>query len=211
MAPAAPRAASVEASWQLQFDARLVLGATATLWRYRNLPTEAHEATFDPTTTGLIVRPAVRESWGYLANLAATVEFRPSGAFSLKGFGAYTYPRSRSALFVHASRQQPTVLLSVAARLRPNDRFSLFARLRYRAATEWPQYRYAAIEAPHYYASSLPARAVLDVTVQKRFWQDHMRLGASLRNALDRAYLLHPAGSTAGLAMHFYVQLFSGR
>ena len=211
LAPAALRAASVEASWRVHLDARLMLGVSATLWRYRNLLTEAHEAYFNPATTGLIVRPAVRESWGYLANLAATVELRPDGPFSLKGFGAYTYPRSRDALFVHASRQQPTVLASVTARLRPNDRFSLFARLRYRAGTEWPLYRHAAIEAPFYYASALPARAVLDFTVQKRFWQNHMRLGASLRNALDHAYLLHPAGGRAGLALHFYVQLFGGR
>lgn len=211
LAPAALRAASLEASWRLRPGARLRLGVSATLWRYRNMPAEAHEAAFDPATTGLIVRPAVRESWGYLANLAVTAHFRPTDTFSLKGFGAYTYPRSRDALFVHASRQQPTVMASVTARLRPNDRFSLFARLRYRAATQWPLYRYAAIEAPLYYASSLPARAVLDFTAQKRFWRDHMRLGASLRNALDHAYLLHPAGGTAGLALHFYVQLFTGR
>ncbi len=211
LAEPAHRAASLEAAWELRLGARFDLTTSATLWRYRNLPAEAHEANFNPTTTGLVVRTAVLESWGYLTNLAAKVKFRPTGAFSLEGFGAYSYPRSNDALFVHASRQQPTVLASVTARLRPNARFSLFARLRYRGGTEWPLYRYAAEEAPAYYASSLQARAVLDLTVQKRFWQDHMRLGASLRNVLDHAYLLHPAGGTSGLGLHFYVQLFAGR
>ncbi len=209
--PPVLRSASLDASWEFRYTDQVRLALAGAIRRYRNLATAVYDARYNALTTGLDVSPGIREAWGHLARLAAELDFRPHESIALEAYGAYIYSWSQDALFLHASRRHPTYLAAITARFRPNARFSLFARLRYRGATDWPTYRHAAREAPAFYASALPIATILDLTVQKRFWRHHMRMGASLRNLLDRTYLTHPAGGRARLAVHFFAHFFVGR
>ena len=73
-------------------------------------------------------------------------------------------------------------------------------RLRFVGQSTWEQYREVALHNPKFYVASVPNAVYLHVTLQKRLWEDRLRISATMRNVLDHPYILHPAGArTRGL------------
>jgi hypothetical protein len=100
----------------------------------------------------------------------------------------------------------PRYRLGYTARFQPNDRFSLYARLRYQSGTRWPHYRLRGAQPRQAYATRRPAVVLVDLTAQKRLWRDHLRGSLSLRNALNAPYLAEPAGTRTFLTLFVQFQ-----
>ncbi|MCK4305038.1 MAG: hypothetical protein KAY24_12440 [Candidatus Eisenbacteria sp.] len=86
----------------------------------------------------------------------------------------------------------------------PVEGFSLWAMLRYRSATFWPDYRDVEDESGGTYSATVPEQLILDLAVQKWFWHRRLRSSLLLRNLLDDELRSHPIG--ASFAMGFFVQ-----
>src|SRR5690606_32883859 len=122
----------------------------------------------------------------------------------------YRYLRTPQVddIFYVAWANLPWHRASYTVRYVPLDRLSLYARLSYHSSTQWPSYRQAARASGSLYASELPAYWLLDVTVQKRFWKDHLRTSFSLRNALNAHERQHPAGAITIMVFHIALEVY---
>ena len=200
----APRNVKVHASWGRALRDGLQVSLATAYGRYWGLTLASHDAVYDGQTTGLVVDPAVYRGRGNLATVGARLRYSPRESLQFFLYGSVRYKRSADLRFMQGARRQPSRSGSITARVRPMPRMSVFGRFTFAAPTMWQMYSDAALAAPDLYASTLPSIGRLDVTIQKRFWGDHVRLGASLRNMLDRTYPTHPAGPTSELAFQFY-------
>ena len=197
------RTQAADLSWQIT-DAPVRLVVRGGIRRYSNYPMARYVHQYDSLTTGLLPTTTVVTTSGLAANAGASLEVFTAGPFATSLAGRYIYPVSEEHAFRAAWRTRSRVVLRL--RYQPNLRFSLFGALQYRSNSEWADYTLAASHAPDRYAAALPGAWVADLTIQKRFWQQRLRLTAKLRNILDRPYRTHPGGASSRLAFHLRIQ-----
>ena len=204
--PPANRNVKVHLDWDKPVREGLHLTLSTAYGRYWGVAAGVHKAAFDPATTRLIVDPALRDSWGNVVAMGARMHVSLRNSLEIHLFGQYSYQHSADPTFVQGMRRHPGWSGSLTAQVRPMPRMRLFGRLTTTDPTWWMMYRDAARSAGHLYASTLPSVPVLNLNVEKFLWQDHLRLGASLRNVLNRSYPRHPAGPVSNLAAQFYLR-----
>ncbi len=203
--PPAPRSIKLHADWGMLTASGLQFTLAAAYNLFWNVAVTSHCAVYDPSTTGLLVDPVLRAGRGGLATVSARLRAAPFGVVQLFLHGTFGYKHSPDPHFIQGARRHPNRSGSLTARVQPMPRMTVFGRFSMAGPSEWVMYRDAALAAPDHYASTLPSTYVMDLTIQKRFWLNHVRLGASLRNMLNRAYPTHPGGPVSGLAVQFYL------
>ncbi len=130
---------------------------------------------------------------GNLFQTSARVHVPVSDMFRFKISGVYLYPWSVDDVFMNAWIHR--IQFGLHSEFQPNDRFSIDMRLRYVGSSIWKEYEEASKGNPELYAMELPGAVHLNLTVQKRFWKNRLRVNATMRNALNHPHLSHPAGS----------------
>ena len=204
-APLLPRTVStqsIDLSWQTGNAVRLMINAGVR--KQGNLPLSRFTLRYDSLTTGLGVAAAPVSASGTVATIGGQLEAGHGSQLALGLFGRYAYPVSSE----HAFRAvwHTRTLVQLQLRFVPNSRFSIHGALRYRGASSWSDYARVASEAPDRYSAALPSAAIADLTIQKRFWRQRLRVSASLRNLLNEPYRTHPGGAASRLAFHVRVQ-----
>ena len=204
-APVLPPMATVRSAdlmWQTGTARQLTLIGGLRQFQDAVMTTYTHG--YDSLTTGLEGTARLAAASGVVATAAVIFETRLLQRLSAGAFGLYAYPISSAHPFRAAWHTRSLVQLHV--RFRPNNRLSCFASLRYRGTSSWPDYHAAAQVAPSRYATALPAAAAVDLTIQKRFWHERLRVSATLRNLLNTRYRTHPGGAVSKLAFHVRAQ-----
>lgn len=110
---------------------------------------------------------------------------------------------SADTLFEQAQERVPSQRISLTTTYAPNDRFSLYARVRYSASTAWNEYEGVS----PIYPWEIPATVLVDVAATKRLWYDHIVANLAVRNMLNEPYRGHPAGAVFNMAFHFAVHI----
>ncbi|MDX1546264.1 MAG: TonB-dependent receptor [Rhodothermales bacterium] len=198
---------TLDASWTLRPSPRAALTVFGAFRRFTSQTLAAVTPRFDPATTAFDVRTALRP---FVAGrvTAGGAALRLRLLPSLDQRLHYTYLRypADDVVFFEAWSNQPWHRFSYTARFVPVDRLSLYARLGYTSASDWPAFDVTAQETSLYEAD-LPAYWLLDLAVQKRFWAERGRLHFGLRNLLNEPHRTHPAGAVTDLLFDVRVQL----
>ncbi|MCY3594865.1 MAG: hypothetical protein OXH01_06470 [Bacteroidetes bacterium] len=151
------------------------------------------EFTLDSARTHLQTITSIVPTVGNIARTNLRINYPLTQQFTLKIYGAYAYPWSSMHTFRDAWHHRLQV--GVRGEFHPNDRFSLDLRFRYVGASAWHAFERAAEENPEFYAMRLPSTVHLHLTAQKRFWQNRLRISATMRNVLNHPHITHPAGA----------------
>ncbi len=106
--------------------------------------------------------------------------------------------------FERAWEAVPRHRAGATATLAPDPGFSLSGSLAYRSAAYWPAY---AGLGGGLYAAAVPAAWLLDASVQKRLWEERLRLSLLFRNLLNREERYHPVGAALDLRFYLRVEL----
>lgn len=196
------RMLSADLSWHRRGEAELIL--TAGYRHHGNYQLVSYSTSYDSLTTGLAVATGIASVAG--GALRGAVELRmPVGPAATALLHA-TYAYVMADQHEYRSAWHLRVVAYGQLDFRPNPRFSLHTRLRYRGASDWHGFTEAARVAPEHYALSLPAALLVDISAQKRLWGEQLRLSATLRNLADHLILTHPAGSWTRLSFHVRFQ-----
>ncbi len=162
------------------------------------------ESTLDSTRISLRAVTNMVSTRGNIARTSLEVTHYLSEQFTLSVHSTYAYPWSTMHAFRSAWYHR--MLLGFRGEFQPNDRFSLDLRLRYTGSSVWHEYEEASRDTPEFYAMHLPGAVHLHLTIQKRFWKDHLRMSATMRNILDHPHLTHPAGAKTRALFQVAVQ-----
>lgn len=162
---------------------------------FRNVIRPLTQSVLD--STGISLQPATRivSAGGHVVRTGFRVHYPLNQQLTLKVYGTYAYPWSRTHAFQNAWHHR--LQAGMRGEFCPNDRFSLDLRLRYAGKHEWHEFERAAGENPEFYAWQLPGSVHLHMSVQKRFWGNRLRMNATMRNVLDHPHITHPAGARA--------------
>lgn len=168
-------------------------------------------ARWDASTTGFQTATTVHAGVsGRTMRLGLSAEIQPLSSLGLRLAYAQLGVMSGDAVFREVWRRHPGYRAGATIRYAPDGRFTLYGRLRVDGSSGWEGYRYAAQESEGRYMAYVPAAWLLDVTAKKRFWRDHLRMGVTLRNMLNREHRTHPAGAITNMALHFHAEFFFG-
>ena len=197
-----PDLLGADATWQLRLSPvfRAAFESTFRLFHGLNLPAQeiGYEADYEglvPMTTvrsgitGRALQGGVRLQWHTLPPLEQRLAY------------TYLHPLSSSPAFEDAFASRSRHRLSYTVHYTPVPRFSLYGRLAYRAPTRWPSFEQTALESDGRYPATLPSHWLLDLTLQKHLWHDHLQARLSLRNVLNDSVRLHPAGARSSLIL----------
>lgn len=187
---------TIDASWNLRPSDRLSLTLAGGYRRFDDLTLASYAYTYDPLTTGFETQTTVRGTvFGRVTKGSAEVRFKLTPTLEQRLYYAYLRYPTTDDVFFQAWRNQPWHRVTYSLRYVPLPRLSLFARLQYRSETEWTGFLQAADASDGLYEAQLPDYLLLDFSVQKKLWRDHIDLNLSLRNFLNEPYRLHPAGA----------------
>ena len=192
---AAARALTADLGWTVRLAERLTLHTRGSARAFRG-------ATLARTTYGPDDAVATRVATnlrGHTYRAKASAQWRLPFLRQRLTYAFQSFMTGDDA-FAAAWRPVPRSLARYTARFAPNERFSLQARLTYRGATTWPQYDAGAAPGGPYPAR-LPTTWLLDLTAQKRFWDDHLRASLALRNVFDEPERSHAAGPVTQLTL----------
>ncbi|MCY4224503.1 MAG: hypothetical protein OXF06_06665 [Bacteroidetes bacterium] len=166
--------------------------------RYVNHIISYTESHLDSTRIGLTAMTQIISTSGHVARIGFGAQMPISKKLALSASGVYMHTWSNQIPFKHEWPHR--FLIGVRGEFQPNERFSIDMRLRFVGQSTWEQYREVALHNPKFYVASVPNAVYLHVTLQKRLWEDRLRISATMRNVLDHPYILHPAGArTRGL------------
>ncbi len=174
-----------------------VRNMTHTIRPFTEFTLDSTRISLQPVTNMVLTR-------GTIARTSLKVTHHLSEQFTFSIHGTYAYPWSTMHAFRSAWHHR--MLMGFRGEFQPNDRFSLNLRLRYTGSSVWHEYEQASRENPEFYAMQLPSAVHLHLTIQKRFWKDHLRLSATMRNLLDHPHLTHPAGAKTRALFQVAVQ-----
>ena len=160
---------------------------------YANVVYPVTEGTLDSTQTHLQTINSFVSTEGSVARTSLRIDFSVLRYLAVKLHGSYTYPWSDSQIFLDAWNHR--IQVGIRGEFQPNKRFSIDMRLRYVGPSSWNEYQEAAKENPVFYVMRLPSAVHLHLTVQKRLWEEHLRISATMRNVLDHPHIAHPAGA----------------
>lgn len=93
------------------------------------------------------------------------------------------------------------------ATLTPEPGFSVTGSLTHHAAARWPAYWLLDGANGGLYSMDIPAVWLLDASMQKRLWQERLRLSLLFRNLLNREERYHPVGAALDLRFYLRVEL----
>ena len=187
---------TVDATWHIRPSDRLGFTLSGGYRRFDDLTLASYAYTYDPATTGFLTETTVRPGvFGRVAKGSAEVRFKLTPTLEQRLYYAYLRYPTTDDVFYQAWRNQPWHRFTYSVRYVPLPRLSLFARLRYRSATEWTGFFRAAAASDGLYEAQLPDYLLLDFSVQKKLWREHINLNLSLSNFLNEPYRLHPAGA----------------
>ena len=161
--------------------------------RYVNHITSSTESNLDSTRLGLSPVTQIISNSGHIARISFGAQMPISKKLSFRASGVYMHAWSNQSTFEHAWPHR--FLIGVRGEYQPNERFSMDMRLRFMSQSTWEPYKEAALHNPEFYAASVPSAVYLHITLQKRLWDDRLRISATMRNVLDHPYILHPAGA----------------
>jgi len=181
----------VDFSWTV--GTRMRVRLTGGLGRYVNYFRPFTKLNINPINSRLQSVTQIASTQGNILTKSVRIHIPISDQLRFKMSGSYLYPWSSHDLFKNAwiHRMQ----FGVRGEFQPNKRFSIDMRLRYVGSRVWKEYQEVAEENPELYTMELPGAVHLDLTVQKRFLGDRLRVNATMRNALDHPHLSHPAGA----------------
>ncbi len=202
---------TVDARWTYAPTNNVALSFSGAYRRFLSHTLADYRLTFDSTTTGFQTQTHVRTFLaGQTVQLGAMLRWRWHP--SLEQRLTYRYLRTPQVdlAFFNAWAPLPWHRASYMVRFVPLDRLSLYARLTYRSATPWLLFQQAARDSGGLYEDDLPPRWLLDVTVQKRFWKNHLRTSFSLRNVLNERERQHPAGAVSHMVFHVALEMYFG-
>ena len=179
--------------------------------RYVNFVRPLTESTLDSTRIRLQTMTGIVSTSGHIARTSLRIFFPLSEKLILRVYGIYAYPWSTLHTFRDAWHHRLQV--GMRGEFQPNDRFSLDVRVRYIGATVWNEFEEAARKNPEFYTMNLPGTAHLHLTIQKRFWENRLRVSATMRNVLDHPHITHPAGARTRalfqVSLHYAFQMRS--
>ncbi|MCK4653686.1 MAG: hypothetical protein KAU01_04505 [Candidatus Cloacimonetes bacterium] len=97
----------------------------------------------------------------------------------------------------------------------PDLNFSIWAKLSYLSSTFWIDYKdidgqtyYSSNEINEKYYSTVESTLILDLQIQKWFWQRRLSASLLLRNVGDQDFRYHPIGASFGLTYYIQLRLF---
>ncbi|QXD15272.1 TonB-dependent receptor [Rhodocaloribacter litoris] len=85
-------------------------------------------------------------------------------------------------------------------RFSPHPRLCFFGTIRFTSGTRWPAFASVGPSARR------PAYLLADLGLQKRLWQEHLRLHLALRNLTNTSYRPHPAGAVTHLSLFAQIE-----
>ena len=177
----------------------------STGWRkYTNSIRPFTEFKLDSTETHLQPATGIGSVGGQIARASLRTDIPITRKLTLKASGVYAYPWSNMHLFRDAWHHR--LQMGIRGEYRPNDRFSMDMRLRYTGPATWHEFEDAAKGNPEFYIMQLPGTVHLHLTIQKRFWKNHLRMNATMRNVLDHPHVSHPAGARTRAVFQLAVQ-----
>lgn len=196
--------ASVDLGWAHTPSAAVALEAALLYRRYWGQYTPVYR--FHPAGDDFDVETSLAVGVaGQVLGAEGSVRLRGPGPLRHRLHYRYLRPQWSNPAFYASWSMHPWHQGSYTVHYNPTPRFGLFGRLRYLGETRWEAFR-AAGDAR--YPSTLPAYWLLDVTAQKRFWQDHLAVSVSVRNLLNAPYRSHPAGVVTNMMFTFNLVFF---
>lgn len=187
---------------------RIKLHLSGGMRKFKNSVRPFTESTLDSTRTYLQTVTNVVSTTGNIARTNLQVDYPLTQQLTLKIYGAYAYPWSSMHTFRDAWHHRLQV--GIRGEFHPNDRFSLDLRFRYVGASAWHAFEGAAKENPEFYAMRLSGSVHLHLTAQKRFWENRLRISATMRNVLDHPHIIHPAGARTRALFQVTLQYLFG-
>lgn len=112
--------------------------------------------------------------------------------------------------FERAWEAVPRHRAGATATLAPDPGFSVTGSLAYRSAARWPAYVELDGARGGLYDAEIPAVWLLDASVQKRLWQERLRLSLLFRNLLGQEERTHPIGAALDLRFYLRIELLLG-
>ncbi|MFQ5571541.1 MAG: TonB-dependent receptor plug domain-containing protein [Rhodothermales bacterium] len=208
----AATAYTADLAWTYRPSDRFAVSVSGGYRRFENLTLAEYSHAFDSLTTGLFTRTNVRNHLsGQTTRVSAEIRFRVIPSLEQRLYYGYLRYPTKDESFFQAWRNLPWHRLSYEMRFVPLSRLSLFARLSYVSETQWTGFFQAAEVSGNRYEARLPASWLLDLSIQKRLWRDHIQLNLSLRNFLNEPYRPHPAGAITNMALHARVRVYFTR
>jgi len=193
---------SADLSWNA--GTRIKVYLTGGWRKYTDLARPYTEFTLDSTKTRLRPITNIISAGGHVARTSLRIQFPLSGNLTFKVSGIYAYPWSNMHSFRDAWHHH--MQMGVRGEFRPNNRFSMDMRLRYTGPSTWQTWENAARENAEFYSMRLPGTVHAHLTIQKRFWEDRLRMSATMRNVLDHPHITHPAGARTRALFQVAVQ-----
>lgn len=202
---------TVDLAWTLRPSARFRLTLAGAYRRHLGQTVALYDVRYDASTSGFETVTTVQT---YIAGTAwqgraeAVIEY--TDAFSQRwSYRLLRYPAENDAFF-RAWRSLPWHQGSTTLRLAPSPRFSLYGRLSARSNALWTDYGRVEATTNGRYPEELSPFWLLDLTAQKRLWNDHLRLSLSLRNFLSEDVRWHPAGEIQQMMFHVSLEAYVG-
>jgi hypothetical protein len=208
------RTVTADLAWRWRRSPALTVDLTGAYRLFRGLTLASTTFHVVPDEAGFAPRTAVHIGVaGQVYGAAARVLWRPVVNLEQRFSYAFLRPVSGAdATFRQAWAGVPRHRASYTVRFAPVPRLSLYARVRFESKTLWPGFRPAETESGGRIPSTRPAYVMIDLTVQKRFWRDHLRAAFSFRNLTNGAHRPHPAGAVTNLTVYFHLEArFGGR
>ena len=207
------RSLSGDVAWGWRLSSALTVDLSGAFRLFRGLTLASTDFRRDPSGPGFAPRTAVHIGVeGEVFGAAARVRWRPTANLDQRFSYAFLRPvAGANVAFWQAWASVPRHRASYTIRYAPVPRMSLFARVRFESKTLWPGFRPAEAETGGRITSERPAYVMIDLTVQKRFWRDHLRAAFSFRNLTNGAYRPHPAGAVTNLTVYFHLEARFGR
>ena len=203
-----------ELSWRWRRSPALTVDLTAAYRRFRGLTLATTAFHLDPDGPGFAPRTVVHIGVsGQVLGAAARVRWQPTPSLDQRFSYAFLRPVSgANVAFRQAWAGIPGHRASYTVRFEPVARLSLYARVRFESETLWPGFRPADFESGGRFPSERPAYLMIDLSVQKRLWRDHLRVALSFHNLTNGAYRPHPAGAVTNLTVYVHLEArFGGR
>ena len=201
-------------SASFDLDAAGVLGAGVTaevraaVRSARGLYLETQRSAPDPDLPPDVIRQTAIEP--NAAGEVAEVGFAlrgTRGAWRGRLFYDGLAPLGGDEAFERAWEAAPRHRAGASATLAPDPGFSVSGSLAYRSAAYWPAYQGLDGANGGLYSMDIPAVWLLDASVQKRLWQERLRLSLLFRNLLNREERYHPVGAALDLRFYLRVEL----
>ncbi|GIV62273.1 MAG: hypothetical protein KatS3mg044_1139 [Rhodothermaceae bacterium] len=131
---------------------------------------------------------------------SVTVVSRPVVVNGVPATAGLLHPHTRRPGQPDRLGTSALVTTTIRTRFSPHPRLCFFGTIRFTSGTRGPAFASVGPSARR------PAYLLADLGLQKRLWQEHLRLHLALRNLTNTSYRPHPAGAVTHLSLFAQIE-----